>query len=84
MAKGIRSKWKIKMRNIKREKNAPKELERLKKAVANVSVDKLSDESSSLINYCFKGGFIILCKFQSFACKHRVQLPTLVSSFLFI
>ncbi|XP_072026277.1 uncharacterized protein [Amphiura filiformis] len=30
MAKGLRSKWKRKMRAIKREKNAPKELKKLK------------------------------------------------------
>lgn len=33
MAKGIRSKWKRKMRKIKRERNAPKELKKLKIAL---------------------------------------------------
>lgn len=35
MAKSLRSKWKRKMRAIKRKKNAPRELEKLKKILAS-------------------------------------------------
>lgn len=40
MAKSLRSKWKRKMRSIKREKNAVKELNRLKAMLENVQEDK--------------------------------------------
>lgn len=38
MAKSLRSKWKRKMRSLKRQKNAPKELERLKKVLSQSSI----------------------------------------------
>ncbi|NXF88809.1 LLPH protein, partial [Eubucco bourcierii] len=43
MAKSLRSKWKRKMRAVKRKKNAPKELERLKK-VLGTNADVIMEE----------------------------------------
>ena len=46
MAKSLRSKWKRKMRAEKRKKNEPKELARLKKALASdgkVAMDDVMD-----------------------------------------
>ncbi|NP_001290986.1 protein LLP homolog [Esox lucius] len=42
MAKSLRSKWKRKMRAVKRAKNAPKELARLKQALANGGTGEIS------------------------------------------
>ncbi|KAJ8007097.1 hypothetical protein DPEC_G00114030 [Dallia pectoralis] len=42
MAKSLRSKWKRKMRAVKRVKNAPKELARLKLALANGGTGEIS------------------------------------------
>ncbi|NXP56729.1 LLPH protein, partial [Heliornis fulica] len=43
MAKSLRSKWKRKMRAEKRKKNAPKELERLKK-ILGTNADVIMEE----------------------------------------
>ena len=48
MAKSLRSKWKRKMRAEKRKKNAPKELAKLKQALAHggkgeISMDDMQD-----------------------------------------
>ncbi|NXW88835.1 LLPH protein, partial [Alopecoenas beccarii] len=43
MAKSLRSKWKRKMRAEKRKKNAPKELERLKK-ILSTNADVVMEE----------------------------------------
>ncbi|NWQ75737.1 LLPH protein, partial [Columbina picui] len=43
MAKSLRSKWKRKMRAEKRKKNAPKELERLKK-ILSTNADVIMEE----------------------------------------
>lgn len=42
MAKSLRSKWKRKMRAVKRAKNAPKELARLKQALAHGGTGEIS------------------------------------------
>uniref|UniRef100_A0A4W5QBM4 Protein LLP homolog n=1 Tax=Hucho hucho TaxID=62062 RepID=A0A4W5QBM4_9TELE len=42
MAKSLRSKWKRKMRAVKRAKNAPKELARLKQALAHGGTGAIS------------------------------------------
>ncbi|XP_055761679.1 protein LLP homolog [Salvelinus fontinalis] len=42
MAKSLRSKWKRKMRAVKRAKNAPKELARLKLALAHGGTGEIS------------------------------------------
>ncbi|KFV70741.1 Protein LLP [Dryobates pubescens] len=51
MAKSLRSKWKRKMRAAKRQKNAPKELERLKKllgANADVIMEEVKEVATVL------------------------------------
>ena len=44
MAKSLRSKWKRKMRAVKRKKNAPKELKRLVETLALGKDGEIKDE----------------------------------------
>lgn len=48
MAKSIRSKRKRKMRNVKRDRNGPRELDKLKKTLQNLQENVLNDDTCKI------------------------------------
>ena len=62
MAKSLRSKWKRKMRAIKRKKNEVKELARLKKIVGTQDGDSVIQDAimnDLVIGMCLLAGFML-------------------------